>query len=280
MRSDENVVRNPKPRNEIVAKAELSCQLFWHRITPVFTHEKLIVDRKALDFAGRSSTLVSAWDNRHSVVDHLTRAAESILLNLAEGARLAPGRARLKSLDYSLGSTLECAACLDIARVKHLCSEADAAHEKRPLCEITKMLIGLRKNWERSAHVVGEETLPYKASSPVKDEPLFHHERLDVYQTSLGFMGWFTELAAVQAMPSRLAQRLDEAATSLILNIAEGNGRYAELGQAKFLDIAESAAVKLAAYLDLSVEKSAMTAKDCVSGKTLLVRIEAMLQSM
>src|SRR5438552_12538783 len=72
----------------------------------------------------------------------------------------------------------------------------------------------------------------------------------------------------------------NSSSTSLILNIAEGNGRYAELDQAKFLDIAESAAVKLAAYLDLSVEKSAMTAKDSVSGKTLLVRIEAMLQSM
>jgi len=67
---------------------------------------------------------------------------------------------------------------------------------------------------------------------------------------------------------------------SLVLNIAEGNGRYAELDQAKFLDIAESAAVKLAAFLDLCVKKSAMTTKDCVLGKALLGRIEAMLQAM
>jgi len=67
------------------------------RIKPMFTHEKLIVYQKALDFAGLSSALVLDWDKRHSIVDHLPRAAESIVLNLAEGARLAPGRWRLKS---------------------------------------------------------------------------------------------------------------------------------------------------------------------------------------
>ena len=48
-------------------------------------------------------------------VDHFKRASESVVLNLAEGARLYLASRKVCSLEYAIGSTLECAACLDIA---------------------------------------------------------------------------------------------------------------------------------------------------------------------
>jgi four helix bundle protein len=60
----------------------------------------------------------AAWDKRHAVVDQLCRASESIVLNLAEGARLRSPQQKQQLLDYAVGSALECAACLDIAVIK------------------------------------------------------------------------------------------------------------------------------------------------------------------
>jgi four helix bundle protein len=81
-------------------------------------HEKLEVYGKAIDFIGDASAAVALWDKRHSVADQFGRASDSLVLNLAEGARLRPGRAKLRALDYALGSCLECAACVDIAWIK------------------------------------------------------------------------------------------------------------------------------------------------------------------
>ena len=57
--------------------------------------------------------------------------------------------------------------------------------------------------------------------------------------------------------------------TSILLNIAEGNGRYAELDHRRFLDIAEGSAVKVAAYLDLAVQKLTLDRKESSPGKAL-----------
>ena len=84
----------------------------------VFAHEKLHFYTKALAFFANSTGFASGWNKKHAVVDHFTRAAESILLNLAEAARQHGAPGRLHVLDYALGSSLECAACLDIARIK------------------------------------------------------------------------------------------------------------------------------------------------------------------
>ena len=50
---------------------------------------------------------------------------------------------------------------------------------------------------------------------------------------------------------SRLFRQLDKLATSVVLNIAEGNGRYSEADRHKFIDQAEAAGTKSAAYVDL-----------------------------
>ena len=82
----------------------------------MFTHHKLHVYRKALECAGSAERFSSAWPRKHSLVDHFCRASESIVLNIAEGARLRHGPRKLMTLDYAIDSALEWAGCLDIAQ--------------------------------------------------------------------------------------------------------------------------------------------------------------------
>jgi four helix bundle protein len=242
----------------------------------IFSHEKLQVYGKALDFAVRVADWTNSWDKRHALVDHLDRAAESIMWNLAEAAwqRRAPGRLRI--VDYAIGSSLECAGCLDIARIKELLTQAQANVEKRRLCEITKMLIGLRKAWAESG--AREDPGPYTtASMETPLATLFHHENLDVYRAALGFMEWFAFGPMGDGLSDRMVRQIDESGTSVVLNIAEGNGRYAELDHHRFLHIANSAAVKAAVYLDLSGKQGLWTVPEIASGKAILLRVNDML---
>ena len=70
---------------------------------------------------------------------------------------------------------------------------------------------------------------------------------------------------------------IDEAGTGVVLNIAEGNGRFSELDHHRFLQMAESAAVKAAVYVDLAVEKDLISALEADAGKEMLRRISMML---
>jgi four helix bundle protein len=173
-----------------------------------------------------------------------------------------------------MGSALESAACLDIAVLKQLLLPDAALREKRLLCEIVRMLVGLRKSW--GVADLREDSLPYHS----QPEVLFPHERLDVYQVGLEFMRWFHALPAGAELSSRLYRQVDKAATSVVLNIAERNGRYPEGDRRSFLDIAESSAVKAAAYLDLCVHKAELEPgpRDC--GVQLLGRIALMLRGL
>ena len=106
------------------------------------------------------------------------------------------------------------------------------------------------------------------------------HEKLHVYGKALAFVTAVSAFSAVWSKKHAVVDQLDRASDSLILNFAEGNGRYAELDHRRFLDIAEGSAVKVAAYLDLAVQKLTLGRKECGPGKTLLERIVAMLSRM
>jgi four helix bundle protein len=215
----------------------------------MLTHHKLKVYEKALALAAGSVEFTSAWGNKHAIVDHFRRTSESIVLNIAEGARLRSRLDKTRSADYALGSTLERAACLDLACIKDFLRRESALTEKRRLAEIVRMHIGLRKAW--LGDEMKEEPSPYHpVPSATKGQVLFHHESLDVYRVALDFVSWFVGLPGAKELSDRLCREIDKAATSLVLNVAEGNGRYSEMDQRRFLEIAAASAVK-AAYLDL-----------------------------
>ena len=93
------------------------------------------------------------------------------------------------------------------------------------------------------------------------------------------FVEWLEPQIAAQA-PNRLLRQVDDCATSMVLNIAEGNGRYSYLDQRRFLHTAHSALVKTAAYLDLCLVKGLNPQGADITGKRVLDRIAAMLTRM
>ena len=112
----------------------------------MLSHQKLKVYAKALATVASLANHSAAWNKRHAVVDQLCRASESIVLNIAEGAPLRSPAQKQQVLDYATGSALECAACLDIAVVKKFILADTAAGAKRSLCEVVRMLVGLRRS--------------------------------------------------------------------------------------------------------------------------------------
>src|SRR5688572_23644786 len=179
----------------------------------MLTHHKLKVYEKALALGAGAAELSASWGRRHSIVEHFRRASESIVLNIAEGARLRSGPDKARTLDYALGSTLECAACLDIANIKGRLSPDRSLTEKRRFLEIARMLIGLRKAWLQN--LKSKKPSPYQAGPLAPEfEVLFHHESLDVYQVGLDFMRWFVSLPGGRDLSERLCREVDKAATS------------------------------------------------------------------
>ena len=105
---------------------------------------------------------------------------------------------------------------------------------------------------------------------------VFNHERLEVYQLCLQVHEKLVSMKILERLPRGDFRRLDEPATSLLLNIAEGNGRFGDCDHSRFLEIANQATTRLAARLDVWAlrEKIAKEAADEVAG--LLVSIGRM----
>jgi four helix bundle protein len=243
----------------------------------MFAHQKLHVYQKLVVIAADLARLSADWDKRHSVVDQLARASESALLNLTEAVRLRSISAKQCTIDYAIGSALECAACLDISVVKELLSVTSGHGEKLRLCEVVKMLTGLRKSWnyeelrEEPHQYAGEPTAPDSAA-------LFAHERLIVYRTALDFVAWFHRLPGGRSLAHRLDRQVDKTATSMVLNIAEGNGRRGVADRLRFLNVAEVAAVKAATYLDLRQRQDGLDRQQAIAGLDRLEQITRLLR--
>lgn len=107
--------------------------------------------------------------------------------------------------------------------------------------------------------------------------PLFDHEKLHVYRASIRFVTWSTELIA--SLPSKLSVRdqLDRAATSIPLNIAEGNGKFTPPDRCRFFDNARGSALECAACLDVLIAKGLAQEQGVREGKEILFEVVSML---
>jgi four helix bundle protein len=219
--------------------------------------------------------LLSKWSKRHAFVDHLARASESILFNLVEAARLRQTDKKRLAVDYALGSTFECAACLDIATLKSLLDHSAGIIQKNHLLEVSKMLIGLRNSWKPHKFEENKSTYSTKETDQTHST-VFHHEKLDMYTVTLTFYRWFISTESGDALSSTFVRSIDALATRVLLNIAEGNGRYAELSRQSFLDMANSAAVKLAVSLDMGARRGLWSQQEIAQNKHLLLRVAKM----
>jgi four helix bundle protein len=113
-------------------------------------------------------------------------------------------------------------------------------------------------------------------------DPLFDHEKLDVYWVELGFIAWiatFLDDASLSSGQHRreLIEQLDRASLSVLLNTAEGNGKRQGRQRAKFFDDARGSAFECAACLDAAVAKGLVSTDRVCPGKQMLARVVAML---
>ena len=110
--------------------------------------------------------------------------------------------------------------------------------------------------------------------------PRFDHEKLNVYQSSLKFVAWATELTSEVQAKAAVKDQLDRASTSVPLNIAEGNGKFAVRDRCRYLDFARGSALECAACLDVLVAKRLVDIEGIVSGKQQLLEIVSMLMGL
>ena len=113
----------------------------------------------------------------------------------------------------------------------------------------------------------------------------FSHEKLEVYQLALSFVGWLADLlpelkASKEVRIGEVVDQIDRASTSIVLNLAEGNGRRATKQRARFFDDARGSATECAGCLDLMVAKRLVSAERVEEGKTILVRVVSMLTKL
>ncbi|MBC8002061.1 MAG: four helix bundle protein [Opitutaceae bacterium] len=111
-----------------------------------FDHEKLQAYKSSLEFIRWSEPILEKLHKTAAVYSQLDRARTSVPLNIAEGnAKFTPPD-KCKYFDTAHGSTVECAACLDLLFIKHVLSESELGEGKMLLSEIVGLLIGLIKS--------------------------------------------------------------------------------------------------------------------------------------
>jgi four helix bundle protein len=135
--------------------------------TTVFDHEKLKVYQEALRFVAWVDPLLERLPGKISAKDQLDRASTSAVLNLAEGNGKRSHRDRCRYFDIARGSAVECAACLDVLRVKKRLTEAEVGEGKAILLEVVSMTAGLIA---RFSQTLNEDPAPYGEIPGIEEE--------------------------------------------------------------------------------------------------------------
>jgi len=106
---------------------------------------------------------------------------------------------------------------------------------------------------------------------------MFSHDRLVVYQHAIEFVAWSHRLLdGVDAVGSVRSQ-LERAATSIPLNIAEGNVKSSPRDRRRYWEIALASTVEYAAILDVLVARTMRSSADVSRGKDVLESVVSML---
>ncbi len=108
-------------------------------------------------------------------------------------------------------------------------------------------------------------------------EPSLDHERLDVYQVAVALDALVCK--ACRAAPRGHASLSDQAlraSASVVLNIAEANGREG-VDRARCFRIARGSANELDAALTLMCQRGTLDAASRSQGRQLCIRVVAML---
>lgn len=111
-----------------------------------FSHEKLIVYNRSLEFVEFTENILSRFKDKLNVYDQLDRSSTSIPLNIAEGTGKFTSKDKNRYYDISRGSAVESAASLDVLLRRNRITIEENIKGKDLLFEIVSMLIGLIKS--------------------------------------------------------------------------------------------------------------------------------------
>ena len=142
-----------------------------------FDHEKLDVYREAINFCGWVDEFLASISAKAAAKDQLDRASTSIPLNIAEGNGKFSARDRARFFEMARGSTLECAACLDVLIVRKLAKEEPLVAQKERLVRIVEMLVGLLRRFSDRADVLREEAPDYLSETEHDYDYEHEHEQ-------------------------------------------------------------------------------------------------------
>ena len=109
----------------------------------------------------------------------------------------------------------------------------------------------------------------------------FGHEQLDVYQVSLKYIACAYRLSKrLQGMDRHARDQLLRASQSILLNIAEGNGKGTAPDRRCFFEIARGSALECAAIQDTLEVCEVLDGSESKDGKAMLIRIVSMLTEL
>lgn len=113
-----------------------------------FKFENLIVWQKALAFDDDINKLVKSFpkDEIYVLTSQMKRAADSIVLNIAEGSTGQTNPEFKKFLSYALRSAIEVVACLHIAKKRCFINQDIFQDNYSKAEEIIKMIQSLRNS--------------------------------------------------------------------------------------------------------------------------------------
>ena len=112
-------------------------------------------------------------------------------------------------------------------------------------------------------------------------EPIFDHDRLDVYRLAVEYTAEsFLVARGLSGLHRHARDQWLRAAQSVPLNIAEGNGKRSPNDRARYFEIARGSAWECAAIQDVLVASSGLILESSDARKRKLHRIVSMLTRM
>jgi four helix bundle protein len=246
-------------------------------VTAQFDHEKLDAYQASLEMVAWVEAQLRDMEPTVAASDHLRRASESIVRNIVRANSKRTPADRAQIFDVSYGSGLECAACLDVLCAWDAIEVPHSVQGKALLDRIVAMLIGLRS---AKGPQVCESRSEYTVRSEANEECFFAHEQLRVYQSALRFVHWSAQLIGSEGLGLSRGRDLDRHSTGIVLNIAEGNGKFSLADRKRFLHIATSSGLQAASSLDIMSARSVITPGVSSQGKEHLCEIVSMIVAL
>jgi four helix bundle protein len=110
--------------------------------------KKLQIYQKTLNFSKEVRTMLRSFpkEGMFGLTNQFRRAADSIILNIAEGTGNSTEKEFARFLDIAIRSGFECVGCLDIAFYNEYITKENYDKSIEDIHEITAMLYGLKKS--------------------------------------------------------------------------------------------------------------------------------------